>query len=239
MRFLTIILLTMSPFLTSCATTRGAADVAIKVPQGPPKRVVIVHGIFDTKITMIPLRKSLEKAGFQCLIPSLGPADGRAGLEPMAKQLRDAINDGFGPEAPFSIVAFSMGGLVSRHYLQNLGGAARCQGFHSIATPHNGTYTAYLYPGLGTRQMRPESSFLTALNENDGVFDTIPTTSYRTPFDGVIIPSRNSDWDKAENIEIKSFLHPSLLWRKVLHADLIRRLRKESPGFLTISKYGK
>ena len=203
MRFLTIILLTISPFLTSCATTRGAADVAIKMPQEPPRRVVIVHGIFDTKITMIPLRKSLEKAGFQCLIPSLGPADGRAGLEPMAVQLRDAINDEFGPEAPFSIVAFSMGGLVSRHYLQNLGGADRFQGFHSIATPHNGTYTAYLYPGLGTRQMRPESSFLTALNENDGVFDTIPTTSDRTPFDAVIIPSRNSDWDKAENIEIK------------------------------------
>ena len=145
----------------------------------------------------------------------------------MAKQLRAAINEEFGPEVPFSMVAFSMGGLVSRHYLQNLGGAGRCRGFHSIATPHNGTYTAYLYPGIGTKQMRPDSSFLTALNENDTVFDTIPTTSYRTPFDGVIIPSRNSTWDKAENITINSFLHPSLLWRKGLHADLLKRLEQK------------
>lgn len=227
MRKLLLSLLTMTPIFVSCATTNDPADVAVKVAGSPPRRVVIVHGIFDTKITMIPLRKALQRNGFDCFVPSLGPADGRAGLGPMASQLRDAINQEFGPEAPFSLVAFSMGGLVSRHYLQNLGGAARCRGFHTIATPHNGTWTAYLYPGIGTRQMRPDSSFLSALNDGDAVFDRIPTTSYRTPFDGAIVPSRSSDWDKAENIEIKSFLHPSLLWRKVLHADLIKRLKEE------------
>lgn len=228
MRHIILFLLTMSPFLTSCATTRGPADVAVKIGDTPPKRVVIVHGIFDTKLTLIPLRKSLQRAGFHCLLPSLDPADGRSGLEPMARQLGETIDREFGPDEPFSIVAFSMGGLVSRHYLQNLGGAERCTGFHTIATPHNGTYLAYLYPGTGTKQMRPDSPFLTALNEDDSIFDTIPTTSYRTPFDGVIIPSRNSDWEKADNIAIKSFLHPSLLWRKVLHADLIERLNEEA-----------
>lgn len=213
--------------LTACATPGPDAQVAVALAEPPAKRVVIVHGIFDTKITMIPLHKSLEKAGFECLVPSLDPADGRDGLEPMAEQLAKAIDAEFGPEAPFSIVAFSMGGLVSRHYLQNLGGAARCKGFHTIATPHRGTWLAYLYPGKGTRQMRPGSSFLTTLNDGDTIFDTLPATSYRSPWDGVVLPARNAEWEKAENVEIRSLLHPSLLWRKPLHKDLTKRLKGE------------
>ena len=213
--------------LTACATPGPDINVAGEIANPPVKRVVIVHGIFDTKITMIPLRKSLEKAGFQCLVPSLAPVDGRDGLDQMARQLDKAIDQGFGPDASFSIVAFSMGGLVSRHYLQNLGGASRCKGLHTIATPHNGTWLAYLYPGRGTRQMRPGSSFLAALNANDTVFDSVPATSYRSPWDGVVLPARNAEWEKADNVEIRSLLHPSLLWRKPLHKDLKMRLQAE------------
>lgn len=216
--------------LAACATPGPDVNVAVRIAGPPVKRVVIVHGIFDTRITMIPLRRSLELAGFVCLVPSLDPADGRAGLEPMAKQLSQAIDAEFGPDEPFSIVAFSMGGLISRHYLQNLGGARRCKGLHTIATPHNGTYLAYLYPGEGTRQMRPGSSFLTALNDTDTVFDTVPATSYRTPWDGVVLPARNAAWNKADNVEIRSLLHPSLLWRKPLHKDLTKRLKAEHGG---------
>ena len=229
-RFLAVLL--PAGLLGACATSGPASDagLSLRIAAPPVKRVVIVHGIFDTRITMVPLRKSLEKAGFECLVPSLDPADGRDGLEAMAEQLAEAINAGFGPEAPFSMVAFSMGGLVSRHYLQNLGGASRCRGLHTIATPHNGTYLAYLYPGEGTRQMRPGSSFLTALNANAAVFDSVPATSYRSPWDGVVLPARSATWDKADNIEIRSFLHPSLLWRRPLHKDLTERLNREHGG---------
>lgn len=216
--------------LTACATPGPDAGVAVGIAEAPARRVVIVHGIFDTRITMIPLRKSLEKAGFDCLVPSLGPADGRDGIESLAGQLDTAIDAEFGPDASFSIVAFSMGGLVSRHYLQNLGGASRCKGLHTIATPHNGTWLAYLYPGEGTRQMRPGSSFLTALNDGDTVFDSVPATSYRSPWDGVVLPARNAEWDKADNVEIRSLLHPTLLWRKPLHKDLKMRLGEELGG---------
>jgi triacylglycerol lipase len=223
----TIAALLPASLLTACAGPGPVAHAALRVASPPVKRVVIVHGIFDTKITMIPLRKSLEKAGFECFVPSLDPVDGRDGLEPMARQLGQAIDAEFGPDAPFSIVAFSMGGLVSRHYLQNLAGTSRCKGLHTIATPHNGTWLAYLYPGEGTRQMRPGSPFLTALNGSASVFDTVPATAYRSPWDGVVLPARNAAWDKADNVEIRSLLHPSLLWRKPLHKDLAQRLEKE------------
>ena len=59
------------------------------------------------------------------------------------------------PGGPISIVAFSMGGIVSRQYLQHLGGAARCENFITISSPHHGTALGWVYPTLGAAQMRP------------------------------------------------------------------------------------
>ena len=78
--------------------------------------------------------------------------------------------------------------------------------------------------------MRPGSTFLTALNDSDTVFNSVPATSYRSPWDGVVLPARNASWDKADNVEIRSLLHPSLLWRKPLHIDLTKRLNQEHGG---------
>ncbi|MEX1049058.1 MAG: hypothetical protein WED15_06000, partial [Akkermansiaceae bacterium] len=48
--------------------------------------------------------------------------------------LKADIDAQFGTSEPISIVAFSMGGLVSRHYLQQLGGAARCDKLITISS---------------------------------------------------------------------------------------------------------
>lgn len=213
-------------FMTSCTTTDPTAEIAVKAAK-PKGRVVLVHGIFDTRLTMRPLRKAIVDGGYECLVPSLRPIDGRKGLEPMAKQLRDLIDQQWGPDAEFSVVAFSMGGLISRYYLQNLDGAKRCQGLYTIATPHNGTYLAYLYPGLGTRQMRPESDFLVTLEKNEDVLKDIPITSYRNPLDVVMLPTDSPRWKAADNIRVWSAIHPSLMWEKELHADLLKRLAKD------------
>ena len=119
-----------------------------------------------------------------------------------------------------------MGGLISRYYLQELGGASRCQGLYTIATPHNGSYVAYLYPGRGTSQMRPESEFLFQLKRSEHVYDTlqIPTTSYRSAVDIVMIPLKSPKWHRSDNVRLWSPLHPALLWDKTLHRDLLRRL---------------
>jgi triacylglycerol lipase len=157
-------------------------------------------------------------------VPSLKPVDGRRGLEPLARQLRDVVNQEFKPDESFSIVAFSMGGLVSRYYLQQLGGAARCDGLYTIATPHNGSYIAYLYPGRGTKQMRPESDFLAGLQRNLAIYDAIPVISYRNPLDVVMLPTDSPRWERAENVRFFSPIHSSLMWEKELQTDLLKRL---------------
>jgi len=199
-------------------------QVPAEVAAAPKGKVVLVPGFFDTQITMRPLRKAIVAGGYECVFISLKPLDARKGIEPMARQLRDVIDREFRDDANFSIVGFSMGGLVARYYLQNLGGAKRCTGLYTIATPHNGTYLAYLYPGRGTKQMRPESKFLMALQEDEAVFENIPVTSYRSPLDVVMLPTHSPKWERAENIRFWSAIHPALMWEKQLQKDLLQRL---------------
>jgi triacylglycerol lipase len=223
-------LLTFPILMISCSTARFKTGpdhhVATKSTRVSKGKVVLVHGIFDTRIGLRPLRRAIVAGGYECLVPSLKPVDGRKGLEPMARQLRHLVDTEWGENAEFSIVAFSMGGLVSRYYLQELDGAKRCQGLYTIATPHNGTYMAYLYPGRGTRQMRPESTFLANLQRGKHIYDTfdIPTTSYRSPLDMVMLPLRSPKWQQGDNVRFWSPIHPALLWEKKLHADLLKRL---------------
>ncbi|MEO8614703.1 MAG: hypothetical protein ABI600_06150, partial [Luteolibacter sp.] len=131
----------------SCATT----------PRTPPigRRVVLVHGFLETGNTFKMLKTRLEKRGIECYVPRLNPSDGRGGLGNLALHLKQDIDAKFGPDEPISIVAFSMGGIVSRQYLQILGGAARCENFITISSPHHGTNAAWLYPTKGAEEMRP------------------------------------------------------------------------------------
>ena len=187
-------------------------------------RVVLVHGIFETGSNFRLMRKRLQKKGFTCLIPKLKPCDGRGGLEKLAAGLREDIDRHFGPDESFSIVSFSMGGIVSRHYLQKLGGAPRCKGLITISSPHQGTHAAWFYPSAGAAQMRPGSTFLAELAATDSKLGAMPVASYRTPMDLVILPARNSIWDRAENLQFPVLLHPLMLNDRQVLDDIERRL---------------
>ena len=204
----------------------ASSQVASKASPASKGKVVLIHGIFDTRIGLPSLYQAIVNGGYECLMPSLKPVDGRDGLEPMARQLEEEINRKWGTSSKFSLVAFSMGGLISRYYLQELGGALRCEGLYTIATPHNGSYMAYLYPGRGTNQMRPESEFLFKLKRSEHLYDSlgIPTTSYRSAVDIVMIPLESPVWHRSDNVRLWSPIHPALLWDKNLHRDLLRRL---------------
>ena len=122
----------------------------------PVKRVVMVHGIFQNEWRCFGrLRRELEAQGVECICPSLKPADARHGLPALAEQLKKAIDAKWKPNERFVLIGFRMGGLVGRHYLQDMGGASRCDGIFTVATPHYGTRTAWMWYGEGAHQMRP------------------------------------------------------------------------------------
>lgn len=198
--------------LASLSTQTSAAEAPKR------ERVVMVHGIFQSGHSFIPLKMRLEKAGHDCLIPALKPADARSGIETLADQLRLAIEEKWGKEADFHIVAHSMGGLISRYYLQELGGHEHCHSLVTLATPHHGTSAAYLYPGKGAWQMRPNSEFLQQLESSEERLSKLTLISYRTPLDLIILPSKSSHWDAAQNHKVWAPAHPL-----VLHTPRVQR----------------
>lgn len=196
-------------------------------PQQPRyEKVVMVHGIFEDGKAFDSLKKRLENHGIECFVPKLSPADGRGGLDKIAEGLKADIDKEFGEEEKFALVAFSMGGLVSRYYLQKLGGAERCEEFITISTPHHGTKFAYAYPSKGVQQMRPGSDFLRDLEDTENTLGKIPVTSHRTPMDLIILPTSSSVWTRAENHSHNVALHPLMLHTKSVLDDIEKRMTK-------------
>ncbi len=209
-----------SIFATATATA-SSCHPQLTVPRY--ERVVLVHGIFEDGYAFHALKRRLETHGIRCYVPRLVPADARCGLEKLAENLKEDIDREFGGEEPFAMVAFSMGGLVSRYYLQQLGGAERCQAFITVSSPHHGTVVAHFLPNKGARQMRPGSDFLRSLEATEERLRDIPIVSYRTPMDLIILPTTSSVWERAENRCHSVALHPLMLHSKTILDDIERR----------------
>jgi triacylglycerol lipase len=187
-------------------------------------KVVLVHGFLDTGWVFRRMKLRLEREGAVCFVPRLRPNDGRGGLAALAENLRRDIDGAFGTEAKVRIVAFSMGGLVARHYLQVLGGAGRCEKLFTISSPHHGTATARLYPSKGARDMRPGSAFLRRLQDTEATLANIQLVSYHTPMDLMILPATSSVWERALNLDFPVLLHPLMLSDEDVLGDVERRV---------------
>lgn len=212
---------------TSPARNPETLKLSPKPESAIPKdarKVVLVHGFLENGTAFGFLKRRLEKQGFHCLVPKLTPCDGRGGLDRLAEGLKRDIDAAYGPNEPIQIVGFSMGGVVSRYYLQQLGGASRCEQFVTIASPHHGTKTAWLYASKGVEQMRPGSRFLADLAKTEHRLGDMPVVSYRTPLDLVILPAASSHWPRAVNIAHPSLFHPLMLSSPTVLADLEKRL---------------
>jgi triacylglycerol lipase len=169
--------------------------------------VVLVHGITDTFSLFKTMTGQLDRMGWQTHGLDLLPANGDGQLDRLAQQLADFVELTIPLGQPFDLVGFSMGGLVSRYYVQRLGGIDRVQRFVSISSPHNGTIAAYLSQRPGCLQMRPNSEFLNDLNRDVNMLDRINFTSIWTPMDGIIVPAKSSVLPVGESIQIPVPLH--------------------------------
>jgi triacylglycerol lipase len=186
--------------------------------------VVLVHGIFDTSKIFTAMAKRLEVHGFQPLAPDLKPSSGATGLEALAAQIGPFVDQYLSPEEKFDLVGFSMGALVSRYYVQRLGGMKRVRRLITISAPHHGSYSAYLTTGNeGARQMRPGSVFLQKLNGDAAMLERVGFVSIWTPLDLMIVPASSSRLGVGEEYRIPVALHPCML-RSSRTLELVAKL---------------
>lgn len=141
---------------------------------------------------MSGLYKDLKNAGWEVeginLFPNFASAEEQAQkvkerVEEMKKRLG---------VSQVNLVVHSFGGLISRYYIQYLGGAATVKNLVTIATPHLGTYVSYLGPGDSASQMRPNSNFLQSLNRDGFAYPPVRYTSLWTNLDEIVVPPKNA-----------------------------------------------
>ncbi|OUL37345.1 lipase [Nostoc sp. T09] len=173
--------------------------------------VLLVHGIDDTGAVFYRLGKYLKQLGWSVYALDLVPNNGAVGLDELAKQVANYVAKEFPPEQPLDLVAFSMGGIVSRYYIQRLEGIKRVQRFITISSPHNGTVIAYGSQRPGCVQMRPNSAFLKDLNSDVAMLKELNFTSIWTPYDLMIVPAKSSQIPLGKEVILPVALHPWML----------------------------
>ncbi len=177
----------------------------------PHNPVLLIHGIKDDARKMEPMARYLRGQNWAVKTMSLRPSWGQKGLDVLAGQVAQFVDENYASAEKIDLVAFSMGGLVTRYYLQRLGGLGRVQRYVTLSTPHHGTVLAWLLPTAGCRQMRPGSAFLRDLNADAAQLAQLDFTSFWTPFDAIIVPQRSSIMAQARNVKLPIALHPLMV----------------------------
>ncbi|NJN56128.1 MAG: triacylglycerol lipase [Leptolyngbyaceae cyanobacterium SL_5_9] len=173
--------------------------------------VLLVHGIDDTAILFNRMTTYLQQQGWTVHSLDLIPNNGSVGLDRLAHQVARYIEQNFAPDQPIDLIGFSMGGIVSRYYVQRLGGIDRVQRFITISSPHNGTWTAYFRPNLGGNQMQRNSAFLYDLNQDVAALAQINFTSIWTPMDLMILPAVSSRLPVGREVILSVPSHPQMV----------------------------
>lgn len=170
--------------------------------------VLLIHGIYDTLAKFNTMSAYLAARGWEIHRINLNPNFGKARLDYLATQVADYINNNFSSSQPIDLVGFSMGGLVTRYYLQRLGGIERVQRYISISAPNNGTLLAYCLPLDGIAQMRPNSEFLADLNQDvRQSLGEIDCSFLWTPYDLMILPPHSSRIGVGQEIQLPVLVH--------------------------------
>jgi len=199
----------------------------------PP--VILVHGLFAPRVSMLPFQWALERAGLEAYTVRL-PLLNMAAVETSASLLSarvDQVLDS-GVHERCDIVGMSLGGLISLHYLIELGGAERVRRMITLGTPVRGSWSAVAAVATigpccpAARQCLPGSDFLTSL-EDKGLPDGPEIIAVYGSFDPVA-PKSRCTIPGIRNIEIRTipqpFAHQSLIASPAAVKTLIELLKE-------------
>ena len=157
--------------------------------MSPP--LVLVHGLWDTPRLFRRLIQALDDPDRRLLAPHLPHRLGAVPLRQLARDLDRQIRQRFGAELEIDLFGFSMGGVVSRIWLQELNGAQRTRRFFSVGSPQHGTLAAQLIPRpllAGAADMKVGSALLRDLSRSSKALQALDCRSYFCRWDLMVCP---------------------------------------------------
>jgi triacylglycerol lipase len=182
--------------------------------------ILLVHGFIENHAVFTVMEHALRRRGFHMLTAYdyglLTHSIPRAAIRLGETIEKLATHSGY---ERIHVIGHSLGGLITRYYVQRLGGDSCVQTLVTLGTPHRGTQLARAAPLLPlVHQLRPSSSIIQELAE--------PAPGCRTRFiafhsdiDPVIVPSGNA---------------------RLLHPDLnVRNIAVRGVGHLSLPSNGR
>jgi len=179
--------------------------------------VLLIHGFFCNGAYWLPMKRYLQKQGLTHIFTlNLEPVF--ADINQFAQQVAEKVSEirAITGAEKVILVGHSMGGLVSRAYLYQLGGHAFVEKLITLGSPHQGTVLANLIGGMNVKQMRPHNAWLEALAQLETQQTTVPTTCIYSYHDNFIAPQESARLEYAKNIPLASIGHIEMTFSKRL-----------------------
>lgn len=189
------------------------------------RTVVFVHGLAANRSGFLPLQTALRLAGHRRQVAVSFRS--RGSIEALAIQLKRELDRRVGG-GRIDLIAHSMGGLVARFYLQQLGGERRVDRLITLGTPHRGTHAASFLPSRLVRQLLPDGPFIRHLNALPPPERT-RTTSIVAGRDLLVQPVEAAGCPFGEIRRLEDLGHVELLFRPEVFAEISRALRDDRP----------
>ena len=218
----------------------GLAEAALRTgtPRGDRTHdtpVLLVHGYGHNRSGWFLLERTLRNAGFTSVHTMNYVAWGREGVPELAGRLArrvDEIRALTGAEK-VHVVGHSMGGVLLRYYVQELGGDRYVDTAVTIASPHEGTVAALVGAGAGARDLRPGSRVMRRLAA--GVRRTdVRWVAFYSNLDVLIQPAPSAMLRhpalRATNILVKDQGHLTIMMAPVVARSVVAQLEAAETG---------
>jgi pimeloyl-ACP methyl ester carboxylesterase len=190
------------------------------------RTVVLVHGYLANRSTLLPLAAYLRWRGLRNVLSFDYPSS--AGVLPGAIALRDYLRRTV-RGGRIDLVCHSLGGLVARAYLQELGGARRVDRCITLGTPHRGTYNSYWLTSRVGSELRPDSPLLARLAATRKAAERVRFLSVVAGSDNLVVPRVFSAHD--DEVRIPDLGHMGVLFSpRVLRLVADRLLAPLAPA---------
>lgn len=193
-----------------------------------PTPILLVHGYLSNRGIFWQLRKRLFAADLGPIYalnlePLMGSIDNM--VPTLAEHIEKICSET--NAAQITVVAHSMGGLVTRRYMSlQANGGFRIKRFITLGSPHHGTEMARFSVGKCVAEMRTASAWLSALESAEVATEKPPTLSIYTLNDDLVYPPESSKLYWAENVPMAAVGHISLLFSKPVAERVIAEIKK-------------
>jgi pimeloyl-ACP methyl ester carboxylesterase len=199
-------------------------DVAPSVPRALRHEddvVVMVHGFFATAGVWRPLKRAVaDSTGSH--VASFSHAPG-AGVDRIARSLARLV-DRIPAHCRVHLVGHSLGGIVARYYVQELGGHTRVSQTISLGSPFGGTVHANPFPFLVGRDLSHHSPLLARLRARAHEHD-VPHTSFVGDGDIMVVPAESAVFPRGDVVVLPNCGHNTLLFHRESIAQIVDRVR--------------